>query len=99
MDETEGKLSSGEPLSVEQLPEYLPALKEVPGAQLEKYANGAAALHRYRKGQTVCVEGDFGSTPYYSVAGTGDSSNQNPLAHLRTRPAFGLSARSTARRK
>jgi len=34
MDETEGKLSSGEPLSIEQLLEYLPALKEVPAVQL-----------------------------------------------------------------
>src|SRR5213075_1193971 len=99
MDETEGKLSSGEPLSVEQLLEYLPALKEVPAAQLEKYAKGAAALHRYRQGQTVCVEGEFGSTAYYIVSGTVDISIQNPLAHLRTRPAFGLFGRSMARMK
>ncbi len=99
MDETEGKLTSGEPLSVEQLLEYLPALKEVPGAQLEKYAKGAAALHRYRAGQTVCVEGEFGSTAYYIVSGTVDISIQNPLAHLRTRPAFGLFGRSMARMK
>jgi CRP-like cAMP-binding protein/Fe-S-cluster-containing hydrogenase component 2 len=99
MDETEGKLTSGEPLTVEQLLEYLPALKEVPGAQLEKYAKGAAALHRYRAGQTVCVEGEFGSTAYYIVSGTVDISIQNPLAHLRTRPAFGLFGRSMARMK
>src|SRR3954462_13540590 len=99
MDETEGKLTSGESLSVEQLLEYLPALKEVPAAQLEKYAKGAAALHRYRQGQTVCVEGEFGSTAYYIVSGTVDISIQNPLAHLRTRPAFGLFGRSMARMK
>src|SRR6476619_2559723 len=99
MDETEGKLTSGEPLSVEQLLEYLPALKEVPAAQLEKYAKGAAALHRYRQGQTVCVEGEFGSTAYYIVSGSVDISIQNPLAHLRTRPAFGLFGRSMARMK
>ena len=61
MDETAEKLTSGEALSVEQLLEYLPALKEVPAVQLEKYAKGAAVLHRYRKGETVCVEGEFGS--------------------------------------
>src|SRR6476469_7334824 len=99
MDETDGKLGSGEPLSVEQLVEYLPALKEVAAAQLEKYAKGAAALHRYRKGETVCVEGEFGSTAYYIVSGTVDISIQNPLAHLRTRPAFGLFGRSMARMK
>ncbi len=99
MDETAGKLTSGEPLSVEQLVEYLPALKEVPGAQLEKYAKGAAGLHRYRKGETVCVEGEFGSTAYYIVSGTVEISIQNPLAHLRTSPARGLFGRSVARMK
>jgi CRP-like cAMP-binding protein/Fe-S-cluster-containing hydrogenase component 2 len=99
MDETAGKLSSGEPLSVEQLTEYLPALKEVAAAQLDKYAKGAAVLHRYRKGQTVCVEGEFGSTAYYIVSGTVEISIQNPLAHLRTSPAGGLFGRSMARMK
>jgi CRP-like cAMP-binding protein len=99
MDETEGKLTSGEPLSVAQLLEYLPALKEVAAAQLEKYAKGAAVLHRYRKGEVVCVEGEFGSTAYYIVSGTVDISIQNPLAHLRTRPAAGLFGRSMARMK
>jgi CRP-like cAMP-binding protein len=99
MDETAEKLTSGEPLSVEQLLEYLPALKEVPAAQLEKYAKGAAVLHRYRKGEMVCVEGEFGSTAYYIVSGTVDISIQNPLAHLRTRPAFGFFGRSMARMK
>jgi CRP-like cAMP-binding protein/Fe-S-cluster-containing hydrogenase component 2 len=99
MDETAGKLSSGEPLSVEQLTEYLPALKEVAAAQLDKYAKGAAVLHRYRKGETVCVEGEFGSTAYYIVSGTVEISIQNPLAHLRTSPAGGLFGRSMARMK
>ncbi|MFL6590729.1 MAG: cyclic nucleotide-binding domain-containing protein [Chthoniobacterales bacterium] len=99
MDETAGKLTSGEPLSVEQLLEYLPALKEVPGAQLDRYAKGAAVLHRYRKGETVCVEGEFGSTAYYIVSGTVEISIQNPLAHLRTRPAWGFFGRSVARMK
>ena len=99
MEETEGKLTSGEPLSVEQLVQYLPALKEIPGAQLEKYAKGAAVLQRYRKGGTVCVEGEFGSTAYYIVSGSVDIAIQNPMAHLRTRPAAGLFGRSLARMK
>jgi CRP-like cAMP-binding protein/Fe-S-cluster-containing hydrogenase component 2 len=99
MDEPAGKLTSGEPLSVEQLLEYLPALKEIPAVQMEKYATGAAVLHRYRKGETVCVEGEFGSTAYYIVSGTVEISIQNPLAHLRTRPASGFFGRSVARMK
>src|SRR5881398_888310 len=99
MDETEGKLSSGEPLSVAQLLEYLPALKEVAAAQLEKYAKGAAVLHHYRKGETVCVEGEFGSTAYYIVSGTVDIFIHNPLAHLRTHPVRSFLGRSMRRMK
>jgi CRP-like cAMP-binding protein/Fe-S-cluster-containing hydrogenase component 2 len=91
------KLSGGEPLSVDQLLEYLPALKELPRAQLDNFAKGAAALHRYRAGEIVCEEGEFGSTAYYIVSGTVDIFINNPLAHLRTRPARHLWARSLRR--
>lgn len=90
MDEIVGKLTAGEPLSIDQLIEYLPALKELPRAQLENWAKGAAVLHRYRKGEIVCEEGEFGSTAYYIVSGTVDIFIGNPLAHLRTRPHGGF---------
>src|ERR1700682_4039972 len=99
MDETVGKLASGEPLSVDQLIEFLPALQEVARGQLDNWAKGAAVLHRYRKGETVCTEGEFGSTAYYIVSGTVDIFINNPLAHLRTRPASGFFGRSIARMK
>ena len=98
MEETAGKLT-GEPLSVDQLIEYLPALKEVARGQLDNWAKGAAVLHRYRKGETVCTEGEFGSTAYYIVSGTVDISINNPLAHLRTKPGWGFFGRSVARMK
>jgi CRP-like cAMP-binding protein/Fe-S-cluster-containing hydrogenase component 2 len=93
------KLTTGEPLSIDQLIEYLPALKEVARAQLENWAKGAAVLHRYRKGEIVCEEGEFGSTAYYIVSGTVDIFINNPLAHLRTRPGRGIFGRSVARMK
>jgi CRP-like cAMP-binding protein/Fe-S-cluster-containing hydrogenase component 2 len=98
MDQIVGKLTTGQPLSVDELIEYLPALKELPRAQLENWAKGAAVLHRFRKGETVCEEGEFGSTAYYIVSGTVDIFIGNPLAHLRTRPHSGL-FRSFARMK
>src|SRR6202171_5326553 len=84
MDEIVGKLTTGQPLSIDQLIEYLPALKEIPRAQLENWAKGAAVLHRFRKGEIVCEEGEFGSTAYYIVSGTVDIFIHNPLAHLQT---------------
>jgi CRP-like cAMP-binding protein/Fe-S-cluster-containing hydrogenase component 2 len=99
MEKVVEKLSGGEPLSIDQLLEYLPALMEVARAQLDNWAKGAAVLHRYRKGETVCEEGDFGSTAFFIVSGSVDIFINNPLAHLRTRPAFGIFGRSVARMK
>src|SRR6476646_11616813 len=99
MDEIVGKLTTGEPLSIDQLIEYLPALKELPRAQLENWAKGAAALHRFRKGELVCEEGEFGSTAYYIVSGTVDIFSGNPLAHLRTSPHGGFFGRNFSRMK
>jgi CRP-like cAMP-binding protein/Fe-S-cluster-containing hydrogenase component 2 len=99
MEETAGKLGTGEPLTIDQLIGYLPALKEIPRAQLENWAKGAAVLHRFRKGEIVCEEGEFGSTAYYLVSGTVDIFIHNPLAHLRTRPVFGFFGRSFSRMK
>ena len=90
---------TGEPLSVDQLIEYLPALKEVARAQLDNWAKGAAVLHRYRKGEIVCEEGDFGSTAFFIVSGSVDIFIHNPLSHLRTRPVIGIFGRSMARMK
>ena len=42
MAETVEKLTTGEPLTIDRLLEYLPALKEIPRAQLENWAKGAA---------------------------------------------------------
>jgi CRP-like cAMP-binding protein/Fe-S-cluster-containing hydrogenase component 2 len=99
MAETVEKLTTGEPLSIDQLIEYLPALKEIPRAQLENWGKGAAVLHRYRKGEIVCEEGEFGSTAYYIVSGTVDIFIHNPLAHLRTHPVLGMFGRSFKRMK
>jgi CRP-like cAMP-binding protein/Pyruvate/2-oxoacid:ferredoxin oxidoreductase delta subunit len=99
MPDTVEKLTTGEPMSIDQLIEYLPALKEIPRAQLENWAKGAAVLHRFRKGEIVCEEGEFGSTAYYIVSGTVDIFINNPLAHLRTRPQTGFFGRSFKRMK
>jgi tetratricopeptide (TPR) repeat protein len=44
MQQVVEKLTGGEPLSIDQLIEYLPALKEVPRAQPNNWAKGAAVL-------------------------------------------------------
>lgn len=90
MDEIPEKLTIGEPLSTEELIEYLPALKELPSALLRQFAVGAAVRRRFRAGDIVCNEGEFGSTAFYIVDGHVDIYIQNPMAHVKTRPGVGL---------
>jgi CRP-like cAMP-binding protein/Fe-S-cluster-containing hydrogenase component 2 len=90
MDEIPEKLTVGEPLSSEELLEYLPALKEVPSALLRQFAAGAAVRRRFREGDYICHEGEFGSTAFYLVSGHVDIYIQNPLAHVNTRPGLGV---------
>src|SRR4029077_7702122 len=99
MPETVEKLTTGEPLSVDELLSSLPALKELPRAQLENWAKGAAVVHRFRKGEIVCREGEFGSTAYYIVSGTVDIFIHNLLAHLRTHPVGNFLGRSMRQMK
>jgi CRP-like cAMP-binding protein/Fe-S-cluster-containing hydrogenase component 2 len=82
------KLDYGEPLSTEQLLQYLPWLKEIPGPQL-KWAEGAAVLRRFKRGEMVCEEGSFGSTAFYIVSGKVDIYIANKIAHVKTQRGLG----------
>ena len=82
------KLERGEPLSTEKLLEYLPWLKEIPAPQL-KWAEGAAVLRRFKRGELVCEEGEFGSTAFYIVSGRVKIFIQNKIAHVKTRRGLG----------
>ena len=82
------KLERGEPLSTEKLLEYLPWLKEIPAPQL-KWAEGAAVLRTFKRGDIVCDEGTFGSTAFYIVSGKVDIFIANRIAHVKTRRGMG----------
>ena len=88
MQSSTDKLEIGETLSTEKLLEYLPWLKELPPAQL-KWAEGAAVLRRFQRGDLVCEEGEFGSTAFYIVSGKVDIYIANKIAHVKTRRGLG----------
>jgi len=88
MQPSSEKLERGEALSTEKLLEYLPWLKEIPAPQL-KWAEGAAVLRRFKRGDVVCAEGEFGSTAFYIISGTVDVFIANKIAHVKTRRGFG----------
>jgi CRP-like cAMP-binding protein/Fe-S-cluster-containing hydrogenase component 2 len=90
MNDIPEKLTSGEPLTIDELLEYLPTLKEVPATLLKQYALGAAVRRRFREGDIVCEEGEFGSTAFYIVSGHVDIYINNPLAHVNTAPRKGV---------
>ena len=86
MPDVPEKLTTGEPLSIEELLQYFPALKEVPATLLKQYAVGAATRRIFPAGEIVCREGEFGSTAFYVVRGHVEIYLANPLAHVRTKP-------------
>ncbi len=78
------KLTTGEPLSIEEMLKHLPALSEIPMGLLKNYALGAAVLRRFSEGDIVCHEGEFGSTAFYIVEGEVDIYIENPLAKVQS---------------
>jgi CRP-like cAMP-binding protein/Fe-S-cluster-containing dehydrogenase component len=61
----------------------LPVFKGVSGTFLEMN-RGAIVKRRFRKGDVVCREGEFGSTAFYIVEGTARVSISTPMAHVKT---------------
>jgi CRP-like cAMP-binding protein/Fe-S-cluster-containing dehydrogenase component len=45
---------------------------------------GAIVRRRFRKGEVICREGEFGSTAFYILEGTAKVSISTPIAHVKT---------------
>ena len=76
------RLEHGEPLGAEQLA-GLPIFQGIPAATIDKYP-GAVVRRRFRKGEVVCREGDFGSTAFYILEGSATVSIRAPIARVET---------------
>jgi CRP-like cAMP-binding protein/Fe-S-cluster-containing dehydrogenase component len=70
------------PLSAEEL-HRLPVFAGVSGTFLE-LNRGAIVKRRFRKGEVICREGDFGSTAFYIVEGKAQVAISTPIAHVKT---------------
>src|SRR5882762_5156053 len=74
----------------------IPVFKSVSGTFLEMN-RGAIVKHRFRKGELICKEGDFGSTAFYILEGKARVSISTPIAHIKTQGgAKGLFKRLTS---
>ena len=61
----------------------MPVFKGVSGTFLEMN-RGAIVKRRFRKGELICKEGDFGSTAFYILDGKARVSISTPIAHVKT---------------
>ncbi len=74
----------------------IPVFKGVSGTFLE-LNRGAIVKRRFRKGELICKEGDFGSTAFYILDGKARVSISTPIAHVKTEGgAKGLFKRLTS---
>ena len=65
-------------------------MPEISKGLLKNYALGAAVLRRYREGDIICEEGDFGSTAFFIADGSVDIFIANPLAKVQTARGAGF---------
>src|SRR5712671_3015769 len=74
----------------------IPVFKGVSGTFLE-LNRGAIVKRRFRKGEVICREGEFGSTAFYILEGNAKVSISTPIAHVKTQGgAKGLFKRLTS---
>jgi len=76
------RLERGEPLAPEQLAQ-LPIFQGTPARTLEKFP-GAVVIRRFKTGDVVCREGEFGSTAFFILEGSATVSIRAAMAHVRT---------------
>ena len=74
--------TSSSPLSVEQLHKS-PVFAGVSGTFL-KLNRGAIVERRFRGGEVICREGEFGSTAFYILEGKAQVAISTPIAHVKT---------------
>ena len=61
----------------------IPVFKGVSGTFLE-LNRGAIVKRRFRKGEIICKEGEFGSTAFFILEGKAQVSISTPIAHVKT---------------
>jgi CRP-like cAMP-binding protein/Pyruvate/2-oxoacid:ferredoxin oxidoreductase delta subunit len=83
------QLAKGEPLKAEQLLKYAP-FAEVQAATLDKYP-GAVVLRKFKKGEIICREGEYGTTAFYILQGKVEVYLGTPLAHVKSEKGTGFS--------
>lgn len=86
---TQATLEYGEPLTPEELLQ-IPIFQEVARTFLEKN-QGSVVRRRFKKGEIICREGEYGSTAFYVLKGRCEVFISSPIAHVKSRKEEGRS--------
>jgi len=89
------QMAQGDPLSAEQLLQY-PPFADIPAATLDKYP-GAVVLRKFKKGEVICREGEYGSTAFYLLQGKVEVFLATPLAQIKSHKNEGMFAQGVGR--
>jgi CRP-like cAMP-binding protein/Fe-S-cluster-containing dehydrogenase component len=76
------QLPTGEPLTAQQMLE-IPIFKGI-SSEFLKRNQGGVVMRKYKKGEIVCREGEYGSTAFYILSGTADVFINSPMAHVKS---------------
>jgi CRP-like cAMP-binding protein/formate hydrogenlyase subunit 6/NADH:ubiquinone oxidoreductase subunit I len=77
-----GSGSGFEPVTIEDL-QQLPVFQGVSGTFLS-LNRGAVLRRKFRRGEIICREGEYGSTAFYILEGKARVSISSPMAHVKT---------------
>jgi CRP-like cAMP-binding protein len=78
----EVRLGEGEPVNAEDLAKI--DLFRASAARIAEKFPGSIMRRRYKKGELVCREGEFGSTAFFILEGEATVSIRAPMAHVKT---------------
>ena len=78
----EAHLDRGEPLSAEELLK-IPIFEGIAANQLERLP-GAVVLRKFKKGEIICREGEYGSTAFYILTGKAEVFLNAPIMQVKS---------------
>lgn len=81
-EKVETSLPGGQPLTVAEMYE-IPIFKGI-NVEFLKRNQGGVVVHKYKKGEIICREGEFGSTAFYILQGKCEVYISTPMAHVKS---------------
>jgi CRP-like cAMP-binding protein/Fe-S-cluster-containing dehydrogenase component len=88
------RIGKGEPVTLAEV-QKIEAFRGVSGTFLNLNSN-ALRKRRFKAGEEICKEGDYGSTAFYILNGTAEVFLSSPMAHVNTKGKKGFFTKLTS---